>query len=524
MPIISDIVNLINYSELYEYRTPTAKFRLNRWNRRRWKAEIHAAPIHFLDELGRYGGGYEDIDSRWQRPTSSIFTLEKSPYWARLSANFTDPDGFEYRSYGGDDRLNIRPLGFWWATAEGVISSVAEPKPVLGKLTSVDGAPQGKTVVYQEAFGAGIHCQVQARGTALVREMVIDNLGVLGEIVPGAEELWLGLEFRNDAKQSCKLGGVPVSELIGNRIESPGSVVVEKEGVGPWSRLRPIKLTDAEDNVWYLPLRWEIVLGREVLFKVIPLEVLSRVKFPIRVDDSLPYGPEAGDGLVQCQSAVTYAAARDAASGSGFSYTATTFNMGQGFLANQWFIYRGFVPFDTSSLPDDANITGVTFKFWVQSDLSTTDFNIGVVGTSQASTAILGNPDYDECGVGGTGNAKANPTLYAPVVSTDGISISAYTEMIFNSNGKNAISKTGDTLVGLRSERDYKDSGTAPGGSEYVKVYSSEQTDEDNDPVLIVDYTVANGLVARRKMGGIEGLFSPRADSSGQGGFAFDRN
>jgi len=96
---------------------------------RQRRAEFHCGHIHFEDKLGRFGGGMEDIDPRLVDSSADFWTMERAGYWARLGKVFTNPDVFEYRSYGDTHRLNARPLGIWWADGGGHrIEQIASPQ------------------------------------------------------------------------------------------------------------------------------------------------------------------------------------------------------------------------------------------------------------------------------------------------------------------------------------------------------------------------------------------------------------
>ncbi|HUU64271.1 MAG TPA: hypothetical protein VMX96_10210 [Dehalococcoidia bacterium] len=138
-------------------------------------------------------------------------------------------------------------------------------------------------------------------------------------------------------------------------------------------------------------------------------------------------------------------------------------------------IYRAGLFFDTSSLPDSAEITSATLSLYGYSDASNTDFNITVVDGT-----VLNDPlqtsDY--------GNLLSQTTS-GGAFNTSGFSIVAYNDIPLNTVGIGWISKTGTTKLGLRSERDITD--TEPFGPEYVTVNACEQG-EGYWPRLVVSY------------------------------------
>jgi len=139
-----------------------------------------------------------------------------------------------------------------------------------------------------------------------------------------------------------------------------------------------------------------------------------------------------------------------------------------------YYIWRGFLFFNTSSLPSNAYITQATLSVYKKSDSSSTDFDIVIQN---------GQPTYphDPLQIG-----DYNKNYY----SGNGGSLNTANF----SNGRNNIpltnyswlTKEGMTKLCLRSSRDI--SGTPPSGLEYVQVYSSEKSGTFYDPKLSISY------------------------------------
>ena len=154
------------------------------------------------------------------------------------------------------------------------------------------------------------------------------------------------------------------------------------------------------------------------------------------------------------------------------------------------YIRRGFVPIDTSGLPDTATISSASLNLYItattDNDNDGNDF-IGVVQTTQASTSSLIGDDYDNCG------AVNSPTEGATRVDITNITVSAYNTWTLNSTGLTWISLTGYTKLGLREGHDILDDPVPSGGSVYNKneidFYTSEQTGTTQDPYLSVTYS-----------------------------------
>ena len=155
-------------------------------------------------------------------------------------------------------------------------------------------------------------------------------------------------------------------------------------------------------------------------------------------------------------------------------------------------IFRGFLPFDTSGLPDNSRALSASVNVYpiyvYDHDNDGNDF-VTVVQTSQASPTALVAADHLQCG------AVDNPTEGIDVSERKDItSISADQYLTFNLNsvGKNWISPTGYTQLGLREGHDVLDLPVEQGKylSTGIVIYSSEAAGFSQDPYLEVSYEV----------------------------------
>jgi len=131
--------------------------------------------------------------------------------------------------------------------------------------------------------------------------------------------------------------------------------------------------------------------------------------------------------------------------------------------------YRGYLSFDTSTIPDDAEIVSATLYLAIQFDYSSTDFDVAVY-SGQDKWATLETNDWGECiyneGVFFNTNGKAVDTYYSKAITPSSISL------------------TGHTQFRLISSRE----GTAPTGDEYVVFY--RYNDVNYRPKLDVTWAI----------------------------------
>lgn len=182
-----------------------------------------------------------------------------------------------------------------------------------------------------------------------------------------------------------------------------------------------------------------------------------------------------GDGLVYSVN-TNYTTAHNATSGT-LDATSTPNTCAQnGITGADYYIGRGFFPFDTSTLPDDATITAATLELYITGIGDSTANYASVVQSTQASNTALNAADFDAVGTTTGGDSAAFNTL----------STSAYTTITLNATGRGWISKTGYTTLALRQSTDITSS--APASFQYIQCNYSESG--SNKPILRVTYTV----------------------------------
>lgn len=178
----------------------------------------------------------------------------------------------------------------------------------------------------------------------------------------------------------------------------------------------------------------------------------------------------------------SYSSIRTASSGI-VDNANSTFNVGQVYypgpgIAYTVKIFRGFLFFDTSSLPDNANITSATLSLYVYHDYSSTaDFNLTVLkdGVFYPHTPLKSSDYWYAWYVQQMGNR-----------STTSIGGTGYWNITLNSRGVEWIRKNGVTNFCLKSSHDIL--ANAPTGDEYVQFDSSE-SGSAYAPKLYVTYT-----------------------------------
>jgi len=146
---------------------------------------------------------------------------------------------------------------------------------------------------------------------------------------------------------------------------------------------------------------------------------------------------------------------------------------------SDYYIYRSFLFFDTSSLPDDAVITSAMLSLYGSGGYHTTDFNI---------TIQNGQPNYPHAPLQEGDYAKGNYSGNGGQFDTTSYFEGGWNNITLNSDGISWISKAGTTKLCLRSDREI--GGIEPNidFEEFVTVCANE-AGEGYEPKLVITYT-----------------------------------
>lgn len=192
------------------------------------------------------------------------------------------------------------------------------------------------------------------------------------------------------------------------------------------------------------------------------------------------YYDAAGEGRGYISGVATWAAAHDTADAQGVTGHLNIY--GTKVNDANWVISRGFLPFDTSALPDDAEITAATLYLYRDDSTgeamaSADAADLDLVQSSQASGTELVVGDYDTLGTTVTGSKVLSAT-----------SDLTYFSIVLDATGLTWISKTGYTKLGIRISRDTDNS--APTGN---NVICCQTRGAANPPYLAVTYKDKGG-------------------------------
>ena len=214
--------------------------------------------------------------------------------------------------------------------------------------------------------------------------------------------------------------------------------------------------------------------------KIVKADDLAKVVYPITIDPTVTtYTGTTADGYNTCAKSPYLAAWNNSSASSAVNVSGKTFRIGQTFSGGTTYaIYRSYVYFITSGLPDTACITAANLSLYAQTNNSTMNITIqNGQPTYPHATFTIG--DYNQSFYSGDGGS-----LNGSAFKTTG-----YTNISLNASGISWISQTGTTKLCLRSSRDI--SAIAPSGVQYMDVYSADSTLANSKPLLKVTYLLA---------------------------------
>ena len=146
-------------------------------------------------------------------------------------------------------------------------------------------------------------------------------------------------------------------------------------------------------------------------------------------------------------------------------------------------IRRAIFLFDTSSLPDANTISASTLSVFGtnKQDTNSDTPALALVASNPASNTALVGADYSTLGT----------TRFAPDISYASYSTSAYNTFSLNASGLAAITKTGVSKFGLRSDNDLDNAAptwSASAEPGIIQGYYADQAATTNDPKLEVTH------------------------------------
>jgi hypothetical protein len=155
-------------------------------------------------------------------------------------------------------------------------------------------------------------------------------------------------------------------------------------------------------------------------------------------------------------------------------------------------IERAFLAFDTSIIPDNAQIISAKLHLYpteVHDEYNDIYSYIAILEGTQSSATTLANSDIDNCG-----NSIVNPTKGSDNIDITSLSVNNYKSIDLNSTGLGWISKIANTKLCLREGHDIENQETVENANtgtwkeSRVNFKTSEASGTSTDPYIEVTY------------------------------------
>jgi PKD repeat protein len=353
----------------------------------------------------------------------------------------------------------------------------------LQNAQSSQGQTTGNTVTYEDVF-TGTDVTWSYGNTGLKEEIILSNATrtVLQNHPPSMYGLNNGssylvfitkLDYQN-------LNLYNASGVLSGNITISDMGVDFKDALGQFKCTLPLgEAYELNNESMREKLTYRIVHlnGNTYLLSGLKISDLDAMTFPVVIDPTLTLYTSTSDGYLSSSDSdySTVWAAKDGT----VSDTDTDLWIGQKKVTSippEYQIYRGFLFFNTSSLPSNAIIDNATLTLYKEDDYSTTDFVITIQnGQPTYPHDPLETGDYDkDCYSGESGGLDTADF-------EDGLNEIVLTNLSW-------INQSSMTKLCLRSSLDINS--TQPTGNEYVTVYSADITQEYQAyiPKLIIMY------------------------------------
>jgi hypothetical protein len=365
-------------------------------------------------------------------------------------------------------------LGFEWGSTyvENQKQASYEEQPFELKLKS---AP--KDVLYSEAYKT-------ASGTDIVKYAYL-----AGEVSPILDE---DISRRTPVSQTVVLE--TFKDESGKYMEKLKTVFLSKpqfyEEDGQW---RQIEYATTTPEVFAMSGAIPHIKRRELAERILPGESVFAVTSTFYPDantestsvDGYAQGTSGVIGYLDCSNLNNDGGADDASTPHSTNVQSVYYddNNPEGLSVGDEYnciVTRTFVLFDTSSLPDDATISGATISMYVLYHFTQNSLSVAFSTSNPSSNTAIVQADFDNIG----------STVITTSTAISSLNNSAYNVFTFNSGDLGVINRSGVTKTAFRIEDDI-DGTLTPGfdTNDTVNTSSAEASGTSQDPKLEVTYT-----------------------------------
>jgi hypothetical protein len=244
-------------------------------------------------------------------------------------------------------------------------------------------------------------------------------------------------------------------------------------------RFPPPSTKDANGNIAPCKRFARTVGNIQYVYTGVPVSWLATAVYPVVIDPD--FAGDAANGTIEGTS-TTYATARSTST-SFFSTGTYNLDIGQRYNSSTgyYFVWRSYLVFDTSGIPDTSTITQVNLKLVCIADSSTADFDVVIKKQDWSAQNPLSDANR-EAAFDGCLAATSDDNIWR---NTSGMS--SNTQYTSGNLATAWINLTGSTYYSLISSEDIANS--TPTGYERISLGGQENPDAPYRPVLTVLYS-----------------------------------
>jgi hypothetical protein len=464
-----------------------------------FSSEIHCGHIHYKN-----GSVFEDVDFTIV-DMGTYWQMKKASYNLYVAKNFREADLIRYDNKydGANHTIYFTAHSLQW------IHKTTHDRTMIKAAQSVTGVMDNDehTITYSDAFGSNVDFVIELRRRGFRKYIRFNTKPTLNPPTDDHVPVIL-FKYKGDGL-TVKAAGETVWDNVSFYEGIEGFEISEVQAQYK-SYLRKAFIWDSSDreNMQKVKLFFEKRAGVLWQAKVLPKSYFADATYPVMADTDIYV--DSGDASVTKfanSSAPYWDEAHDATSGTAGSALMRIRSYDDGATFAE--IGRGFLMFDTSSIPAAATISAASLNVYGNTtnvDDDDAQAYISVVQTFQATWNTIIGGDFNQCG-----DATDNPTEGIDVGDREaisGISTVAYTVIPLNSTGIGWIAKSGETKpvgasasgktqLGLREGHDIED--VVVVGQNRVVFHHQETAGTSQDPYLSVTYTIPGIPILRRR-------------------------
>lgn len=438
--------------------------------------------------------GQTEIDTAWVAENIDGFQWGKTlaDYHARARSVFNAGDLVRLTHPESGHWVIFDPQSINWINQDNSRQQIAIKQSVTATVgTGIDD----DLLTWSNAYGTGRHMTYRAAPGRLEKNIILDAPGVLpAATVTGTVHFEAEFALKHSAGLEFWLDGVLWAKTNGVRVKTANRIECKDAAGNVLFYLASPFATDSAGNE--AATEYEVRRqGASYFYTVrVPKAWLDAAVFPVYIDPTLTQESGTADGYIYGGNA-TYATARSTS--AGYASTGNSIYVGQYYTGTEYYIYRSYILFDTSSL-SGYTVNQANLRLVMLVDNSSLDFDVQIVKQDWAAQNPLsaGNREaaYDNC-LGGT----ADNSIWSNTSS-----ISTNTQYTSGNLDTNWINTSGTTYYSLRSHKDY--GSTAPTTTEYITLATTSHPTTSYRPTLIVDYSEPSSGIAS-DIFGLSGIF-----------------